>query len=92
MAKYEESDLDKYIRTVMADTIIDNYKDSWAYATTDQLIEELEIVYRLGVKGLENMYYEEIKRELEDKKHREKYPSLTWQIITNMYNWESEWD
>ena len=68
MAKYEESDLDKYIRTVMADTIIDKYKGSWAYATTDQLIEELEIVYRLGVKGLENMYYEEIKRELEDQK------------------------
>jgi hypothetical protein len=68
MAKYKESDLDKYIRTVMADTIIDNYKGAWAYATTDQLIEELEIVYRLGVKGLDNMYYEELERELEEQK------------------------
>ena len=68
MGKYKESDLDKYVRSLMANEIIDNYKGAWAYATTDQLIEELEIVYRLGVKGVENMWYEELKRELEDQK------------------------
>ena len=43
--------------------LIDNYKGSWAYATTDQLIEELEQVYRNGVKGLTQMDYHEIIRE-----------------------------
>ena len=43
--------------------LIDNYKGSWAYATTDQLIEELEQVYRNGVKGLTQMDYHEILRE-----------------------------
>ena len=43
--------------------LIDNYKGSWAYATTDQLIEELEQVYRNGVKGLTQMDYHEIVRE-----------------------------
>ena len=43
--------------------LIDSYKGSWAYATTDQLIEELEQVYRNGVKGLTQMDYHEIIRE-----------------------------
>ena len=55
-------DMDK-----MSDEIIDNYKGAWAYATTDQLIEELEIVYREGVKGLKNMDYEEILRESQEQ-------------------------
>ena len=53
--------------------LIDSYKGSWAYATTDQLIEELEMLYRNGVKGLTQMDYHEIVREwneyqVEDKK------------------------
>tara|TARA_R100001510_G_C7555892_1_gene137808 strand:- start:282 stop:503 length:222 start_codon:yes stop_codon:yes gene_type:complete len=68
MDKHKESDLDEYVRSLIADEIIDNYKGKWAYATTDSLIEELEIVYREGIKGLKNMDYEEIKRELEDQK------------------------
>ena len=53
--------------------LIDNYKGSWAYATNDQLIEELEQVYRNGIKGLTQMYYHEIVKEwneyqVEDKK------------------------
>ena len=55
-------DMDK-----MSDEIIDNYKGVWAYATTDQLIEELEFVYREGVKGLKNMDYEEILRESQEQ-------------------------
>ena len=68
MGKYKESDIDKYVKSVMADMIIDHYKSAWEDATTDQLIEELEIVYRLGVKGVDNMWYEELQRELEDQK------------------------
>ena len=53
--------------------LIDSYKGSWAYATNDQLIEELEMLYRNGVKGLTQMDYHEIVREwneyqVEDKK------------------------
>ena len=40
--------------------LIDSYKGSWAYATTDQLIEELEQVYRDGVLGFTQMDYHEI--------------------------------
>jgi hypothetical protein len=43
--------------------LIDNYKGAWAYATHDQLVEELEQVYRNGVKGLTQMYYHEILTE-----------------------------
>ena len=46
--------------------LIDNYKGSWAYATTDQLIEELEMLYRYGVKGLTQMDYHEIVKEWQD--------------------------
>ena len=46
--------------------LIDNYKGSWAYATTDQLIEELEMLYRNGVKGLTQMDYHEIVKEWQD--------------------------
>jgi len=61
-------DIDK-----MSEEILDNYKGSWAYATTDQLIEELELLYRNGIKGLTQMDYREILREwneyqVEDKK------------------------
>jgi len=53
--------------------LIDSYKGSWAYATNDQLIEELEQVYRNGIKGLTQMDYHEIVREwneyqIEDEK------------------------
>ena len=53
--------------------LIDSYKGSWAYATNDQLIEELETLYRNGVKGLTQMDYHEIVKEwneyqVEDKK------------------------
>jgi hypothetical protein len=51
----------------MSEEILDNYKGAWAYATTDQLIEELEIVYKQGVKGLQNMDYLEITREYEEQ-------------------------
>ena len=40
--------------------LIDSYKGSWAYATTDQLIEELEQIYRDGVLGFTQMDYHEI--------------------------------
>ena len=40
--------------------LIDSYKGSWAYATNDQLIEELEQVYRDGVLGFTQMDYHEI--------------------------------
>ena len=40
--------------------LIDSYKGSWAYATKDQLIEELEQVYRDGVLGFTQMDYHEI--------------------------------
>ena len=53
----------------MSKEILDNYKNAWAYATTDQLIEELEIVYNQGVKGLQNMDYVEILRESQEQKN-----------------------
>jgi hypothetical protein len=40
--------------------LIDSYKGAWAYATTDQLIEELEQIYRDGVLGFTHMDYHEI--------------------------------
>ena len=40
--------------------LIDSYKGSWAYATNDQLIEELEQIYRDGVLGFTQMDYHEI--------------------------------
>ena len=52
--------------------LIDNYKGSWAYATTDQLIEELEQVYRNGVKGLTQMDYHEILREWNEYQVKDK--------------------
>ena len=53
--------------------LIDSYKGSWAYATNDQLIEELEQVYRDGVLGFTQMDYHEIltlwnEYQVEDKK------------------------
>lgn len=51
----------------MSKEILDNYKNAWAYATTDQLIDELEIVYNQGVKGLQNMDYVEILRESQEQ-------------------------
>jgi len=56
--KKELADKEKKI-----EDLIDSYKGSWAYATTDQLIEELEQVYRNGIKGLTQMDYHEIIRE-----------------------------
>ena len=53
----------------MSKEILDNYKNAWAYASTDQLIEELEIVYNQGVKGLQNMNYVEILRESQEQKN-----------------------
>ena len=46
--------------------LIDNYKGAWAYATNYQLIEELEMLYRNGIKGLTQMDYHEIVREWQD--------------------------
>ena len=43
--------------------ILDNYKGAWAYASNYQLIEELELLYRNGIKGLTQMDYHEIVRE-----------------------------
>ena len=43
--------------------ILDNYKGAWAYASNYQLIEELELLYRDGIKGLTQMDYHEIVRE-----------------------------
>ena len=53
--------------------LIDSYKGSWAYATNDQLIEELEQVYRDGVLGFTQMDYHEIltlwnEYQIEDEK------------------------
>ena len=43
--------------------ILDNYLGSWAYATNDQLIEELSMVYLEGLTGLRHMDYNEIVKE-----------------------------
>jgi hypothetical protein len=43
--------------------ILDNYLGSWAYATNDQLIEELSMVYLEGLTGLRHMDYHEIVKE-----------------------------
>ena len=43
--------------------ILDNYLGSWAYATNDQLIEELSMVYLEGLTGLRHMSYHEIVKE-----------------------------
>ena len=52
--------------------LIDNYKGSWAYATADQLIEELELLYRNGIKGLTQMDYHEILREWNEYQVKDK--------------------
>ena len=46
--------------------ILDNYKGAWAYASNYQLIEELELLYRNGIKGLTQMDYHEIVKEWQD--------------------------
>ena len=60
-------------REKMGEEILDNYFGSWAYATKDQLIEELSMVYLEGLTGLRHMDYHEIVKEwneyqVEDKK------------------------
>ena len=51
--------------------LIDSYKGAWAYATNYQLIEELEMLYRNGIKGLTQMDYHEIVREWQDYQDNE---------------------
>mgnify|MGYP003625974587 CR=1 FL=1 len=48
------------------------YKKSWEDSTHEQLIEELEILYMRGLKGLENMSIAELKTELEDQREQRK--------------------
>ena len=56
--KKELADKEKKI-----EEILDNYLGSWAYATNDQLIEELSMVYLEGLTGLRHMDYHEIVKE-----------------------------
>jgi len=50
-------------REKMGEEILDNYLGSWSYATKDQLIEELSMVYLEGLTGLRHMDYHEIVKE-----------------------------
>ena len=52
--------IDNYLEI---EEILDNYLGSWAYATNDQLIEELSMVYLEGLTGLRHMDYHEIVKE-----------------------------
>ena len=51
--------------------LIDSYKGSWAYATNDQLIEELSMVYLEGLTGLRRMSYNELESELANYKEND---------------------
>ena len=51
--------------------ILDNYLGSWSYATKDQLIEELSMVYLEGLTGLRRMSYNELESELANYKEND---------------------
>jgi hypothetical protein len=58
-------------REKMGEEILDNYFGSWAYATKDQLIEELSMVYLEGLTGLRHMSYNQLESELANYKEND---------------------
>ena len=50
----------------MVEELINRYKESWSYSNNSSLIEELEIVYRRGVKGFDSMTYDEVLNEYDE--------------------------
>ena len=58
-------------REKMGEEILDNYLGSWSYATKDQLIEELSMVYLEGLTGLRRMSYNELESELANYKEND---------------------
>lgn len=52
-------------REKLSNELIDRYVENWENTTTSSLIEELEILYRSGVKGFDNMDYNGILKEYE---------------------------
>jgi hypothetical protein len=57
-------------REKMGEEILDNYFGSWSYATKDQLIDELSMVYLEGLTGLRHMSYNELESELANYKEK----------------------
>ena len=66
LSKYEP----KIEREDLMEEILDNYLGSWAYATKDQLIDELSMVYLEGLTGLRRMSYNELEHQLADYKEK----------------------
>jgi hypothetical protein len=58
-------------REKMGEEILDNYLGSWSYATKDQLIEELSMIYLEGLTGLRHMSYNELESELANYKEND---------------------
>lgn len=58
-------------REDLMEEILDNYLGSWAYATKDQLIDELSMVYLEGLTGLRRMSYNELEHQLADYKEND---------------------
>ena len=58
-------------KELLVEEILDNYLGSWAYATKDQLIEELSMVYLEGLTGLRHMSYNELESELANYKEND---------------------
>ena len=58
-------------REKMGEEILDNYLGSWSYATKDQLIEELSMVYLEGLTGLRRMNYNQLESELANYKEND---------------------
>ena len=58
-------------REKMGEEILDNYLGSWSYATKDQLIEELSMVYLEGLTGLRHMSYNQLESELANYKEND---------------------
>jgi len=58
-------------RETWVEELIDNYKGSWAYATKDQLIDELSMIYLEGLTGLRHMSYNELESELANYKEND---------------------
>ena len=58
-------------KELLVEEILDNYLGSWSYATKDQLIEELSMVYLEGLTGLRRMSYNELESELANYKEND---------------------
>jgi len=64
----------------MVNETIDIYKEDWNNPdrTRGSLVEELEMVHRRGLRGFDNMTYDEIQCEYEQQKEEQ-------QVIDGMY-------